>query len=275
MSLSCEEYADRGYIVYASSRRLASMEGFTHKGIRRVELDVTDDNACTDAVQRIIDAEGRIDGPVSLYSRCEGAVCDIPLEQAKAVMDTNFFGTLRLAREIVPYMAKQQSGLLVTISSTVGEVTTPFNSIYCASKSALQTLAEALAMECSPFGIQVMNVNPAGVKSNIADNQAKTFRMPNNSLWKPYTDNIVARIHLSQNGRPMPAAEFARLVVDRATRPRWFFGLLGGPPLHYRVGTGAWLIGILVALPRWLALKLVWRFMGRLKTPRAATAKHV
>ncbi|EJD52148.1 oxidoreductase [Auricularia subglabra TFB-10046 SS5] len=256
----CEEFASRNYRVYASARRLESLEGFKHKGIRRLELDVTDDAGCEAAVEHVIREEGRIDVLVSNAGViCIGPIAEMPIEKAKATFDTNVFGTLRLVRAVIPHMAKQRSGLIMTIGSVAGEVTTPWNGVYCATKAALHTVAETIAMECAPFGIKAMNVVPASVRSNIATNHVSVFSMPENSLWKPYADRIVDRLHLSQGRRSMPNDQFARLVVDKAERR--------SPPLHYRVGGGAILFAILVWLPRWLTLKLIWASMGKLRTP--------
>ncbi|KZV94130.1 oxidoreductase [Exidia glandulosa HHB12029] len=256
----CEEFAERGYTVYASARRLESLEGFKHKGICRLELDVTSDESCASAVEHIIETEGRIDVLVSNAGMlCIGALADIPIEQAQKTFDTNVFGTLRLARGVIPHMAKRRSGLIITIGSVAGEVTTPWNGIYCASKAALHAIAETISMECAPLGIQAMNVITASVQSNLATNHVQLFRMPENSLWKAYADRIVDRLHLSQGRRSMPSKEFARLVVDKATKTT--------VPVHMRVGGGIAFFSLLNWLPRWLTLTIIWRYLGRLRTP--------
>ena len=57
----CEQFAERGCIVYATSRRLDSMQGFKHENIRRMAMDVTKDEDVQVVVQKILADEGKID----------------------------------------------------------------------------------------------------------------------------------------------------------------------------------------------------------------------
>lgn len=59
--IRCEEFAERGCIVYATARKLASMEAFTHERIRKLTLDVTSDDDVQDVIDKIVAAEGHID----------------------------------------------------------------------------------------------------------------------------------------------------------------------------------------------------------------------
>ena len=61
MHLRCEEFAEKGCIVYATSRKVESIDGFKHPGIKRLALEVTDDESVQRAVDDVITAEGRID----------------------------------------------------------------------------------------------------------------------------------------------------------------------------------------------------------------------
>lgn len=95
---------------------------------------------------------------------------DVPLQQAKLVMDTNFFGFLRICNLVVPRMAASKSkGLIVAVGSILGEIGTPWKGMYNSSKAALHAYTETLEMECRPFGVNVMLVVPGSVISNIAN----------------------------------------------------------------------------------------------------------
>ena len=111
-------------------------------------------------------------------------------------------------------------------------------------------------MECKPFNVSVLNVTTGAVASNIAVNQSASFAgLPEDSLYKRYLDDIVARIHLSQGGDKMPTSAYAREVVAKSLQkgvPRDI--MLGGKITLYRVMT--W-------LPRTLALCLFWWFFTR------------
>ena len=99
-----------------------------------------------------------------------GPLLDLPVDHVKSVMDTNFFGFVRLCNAIVPRMAKSNhKGLIVAIGSILGEFGTPWTGIYNASKAALHSYTETLEMECRPLGVNVMLVAPGSIVSNIAN----------------------------------------------------------------------------------------------------------
>jgi 1-acylglycerone phosphate reductase len=127
--------------------------------------------------------------------------------------------------------------------------------VYCASKAALHTLSEVLAMECRPFNIDVMLVAPGTVTSNISKNQASTFRMPPDTLYAGYVKNIMERMGASQSMGAMPTAVFAKKVVVKA--------LETPPPAYISIGGYAVVFFILKWLPRSWVLSLMWRQFSR------------
>jgi len=258
----CEQFAEQGCRVYASSRKVESMERFKHPAIRRLTVDVTNDEDVNRAISFVIEEEGKLDILVSNAGcLCIGPVLDITVDQARDTFDTNVFATLRLVRATVPHMVERKQGLIVTIGSVAGELPTPFNGLYCASKAALHSLTETLHMELAPFGIKALLVLPASVKSNIAQNHSKVFQLPPNSIYKSYIDRIVARMYMSQSEGTMPTATFAKHVVEKA--------LMKSPPLYYRGGAMIWRWVLLAWLPRWYALRLIWKkVMGKSVRPR-------
>ncbi|KAH8119899.1 NAD-binding protein [Phellopilus nigrolimitatus] len=242
----CEEFAGRGCIVYATSRKVESINGFKHRNIRRLPLEVTSDESVERAVDEVIAAEGRIDVLVNNAGViCVGPVIDISIDQVKKTFDANVFGALRTARAVIPHMTARKRGIIVNVGSVVGEIPTPWNGIYCASKAALHSLTEVLQMECTPLGISVMLLAPGSVKSNLAENHAKVFTLPPASLYR-------ASWTRSQEQGSMPTSEFAKKAVARIM-DRW------GPPRYLAMGGKVGQIRILKWLPRGLVLWLVWK----------------
>ncbi len=84
-----------------------------------------------------------------------GTVEDQPIDAARAMMETHFFGTLAMIKAVLPEMRKRRAGQIVNIGSVAGRIGFPAMSAYCASKFALAGLSESLAAELRPLGIAV------------------------------------------------------------------------------------------------------------------------
>jgi NADP-dependent 3-hydroxy acid dehydrogenase YdfG len=87
----------------------------------------------------------------------------VTLEQSQRIMDTNFFGVVRMNRAVLPQMRKQKSGLLIHISSGAGRVVVPSMGFYCASKWAMEALAEEYRYELASLGIDPVIIQPGSV----------------------------------------------------------------------------------------------------------------
>ena len=98
-----------------------------------------------------------------------GALEDVPESELRRVMETNFFGVLELTRALLPTFRAQRRGRIVIVSSEAAFMGQPTNSIYCASKWAVEGWAEAIAYELEPFGIDVILVEPGPYRTEIWD----------------------------------------------------------------------------------------------------------
>jgi NAD(P)-dependent dehydrogenase (short-subunit alcohol dehydrogenase family) len=94
----------------------------------------------------------------------------VTTEQAQRLMDTNFFGPVRVNRAVLPHMRRQRSGLLMHISSGAGRVVVPSAGFYCASKFALEALAEAYSYELAAQGIESVIVEPGQYETPVFGN---------------------------------------------------------------------------------------------------------
>ena len=84
-----------------------------------------------------------------------GSIEEAPMEDFRAVMETNYFGVLRCTRQVLPRMRARRSGCIVNVSSVAGKIACGSLSPYTASKFALEALSEALAGEMKPYGVRV------------------------------------------------------------------------------------------------------------------------
>ena len=166
-------FAKNGYKVYASMRNLKKADTLKEKietenlDIEILQLDVTDVQSINTAVKTIIEKDGKID----LLVNNAGAGFAKTTEQATAqeikwVTDVNYHGVVFCTQAVLPYMRKQKSGQIISITSVGGLVGQPFNELYCGAKFAVEGFMEGLATYVSDaFNIKITCVEPGGIKT--------------------------------------------------------------------------------------------------------------
>src|ERR1700759_3251829 len=170
IGLACATYlAGRGYRVYGTSRRA----GTSQKGsVAMLVADVTNDLSVEQAVAAVLEREGRLDIVVNNAGMClAGPAENTSIEAAKSQLEVNFFGAHRVCRAVLPIMRSQRAGYIVNIGSIGGLVAIPYQSMYSASKFALEGFSESLRMEVRPFGIRVVIIEPGDHKTAITENR--------------------------------------------------------------------------------------------------------
>jgi len=248
----CEEFARQGCKVYASSRKTESIAEFGDRTIERISLDVTNDESVQTALNYIIEKEGKIDIVVNNAGlMAPGPLVEQSMEVIKQIFDTNTFAILRVCKAIVPIMAKRRSGTIVNIGSIVGEISTPWNALYGASKAAVNSISEGLFMELKPFNISVLHVAPVAIKSNISSNAVDRFALAPDTLYSNFLSFIMKRIYASQGPDSMPTKDFAQQVVSNALQKNL--------PRYMSIGGKSWMFALFKWLPRGFVLGMIWR----------------
>jgi NAD(P)-dependent dehydrogenase (short-subunit alcohol dehydrogenase family) len=133
-----------------------------------LELDVTNDASVARAVDAAVAKAGRIDVVINNAGYVVSGLAEtVTTEQAQRIMDTNFLGSVRVNRAALPHMRRQHSGVLMHISSAAGRLTLTSMGFYCASKFALEALAEAYSYELAAQGIESVIVEPGAYGTSI------------------------------------------------------------------------------------------------------------
>jgi NAD(P)-dependent dehydrogenase (short-subunit alcohol dehydrogenase family) len=160
-----------GETVVAAVRRPAALDDLVaaHPGlVDPIALDVTDGAAIEPAVSEAIGRHGGIDVLVNNAGRTQvGAIEETTDDELRTLFDLHFFGPFALTRAVLPHMRERGSGAIVMMSSVGGQVVMPGFGVYCATKFALEAVAETLAAEVAPFGIRVMAVEPGAFRTNL------------------------------------------------------------------------------------------------------------
>lgn len=162
--------AEKGFKVYAVARRMEKMQDLAKTGINVFPMDVTDENSMECGVKKILSNEGRIDVLINNADfGSYGAIEEVSPKDARYQLEVNVFGAVRLIQLVLPYMRAQRSGRIINISSIGGKVAMPMGGWYHASKFALEALSDSLRAEVKQFGIDVVVIEPGGVRSEWAD----------------------------------------------------------------------------------------------------------
>lgn len=177
--VTSKELIKQGHSVYAVARRLDQMQDIQMMGGFTLQMDITIDSDIQDVVNVIVQKEGRIDILINNAGYGSyGAVEDVSLDEARRQFDVNLFGLARLTQLVLPIMRKNKSGRIVNISSMGGKVYSPFGAWYHATKHALEGWSDCLRIETKPFGIDVVVIEPGGIKTPwgiiAAENLKKT-----------------------------------------------------------------------------------------------------
>ncbi|KAJ9541170.1 hypothetical protein OSB04_027676 [Centaurea solstitialis] len=226
-------FAARDCLVVATARSLSSMADLSSDPdlFFLQELDVLSDLSVREVVGNVIDKFGRIDVVVNNAGvQCVGPLAEMPLSSVEQTFNTNVYGSLRLIQAVAPHMASRKKGKIVNIGSVSVLAPGPWSGVYTASKAAMHAITDTLRLELKPFGIDVINVVPGAVRSNIGNSAIANYKkMPEWKLYKKYESAIMERAYFSQNEKSMRSEEFANATVAAILEenpPSWFS--LGG-----------------------------------------------
>lgn len=226
--------ARQGHRVYAAARRVDRMEPLKADGVVPLRMDVTDEASLEEGVRTVLEAEGRIDVLVNNAGYGYfGAVENVPLEEARRQLEVNVFGLAQLCRLVLPAMREQGSGRIVNISSVAGKAVLPFGGWYHVSKYSVEALSDALRMEVRPFGIDVVLVEPGGIKTDWGIIAAD--HLVESSKGTPYEApglREAATMRKAYSIRLLSDPSVVTRAVSKAVNRR-------RPRARYRVGFGA------------------------------------
>jgi NAD(P)-dependent dehydrogenase (short-subunit alcohol dehydrogenase family) len=226
--LATVELAKRGWRVFATMRNLDKRTALVNKlkaagveaNVDISVLDVTSNASIKEAVARTLErCGGRLDAVLQNAGvAAGGAFEDLPEAELRRVMDTNFFGVLELTRALLPTFRAQRGGRIAIVSSEAAFAGMPCNSIYCASKWAIEGWAESLAFEVTPFGIEVVLIEPGPFLTEIWDSSPRIS--PPDSAYRNWVQYVfrAGDAHVAARGRD--AHEAAIRIADILDAPR-------------------------------------------------------
>lgn len=230
-----ELLAARGWRVFAGMRDLGKREKL-EKAVERagvservafVQLDLNDGASIDQAAASVLaKTGGTLDAVVhNAGVSAAGALEDVPREELRRVMEVNFFGVIALSKRLLPALRAGPNARIVLVSSEAAFFGQPANSIYCASKWALEGWAESIAFELAPFNIDIVIVEPGPYRTEIWHSTPRF--MPEGSPYGDFSRAVsrAANAHAAKMARdPKEVAEVIATALE-ATCPRFRYAV--------------------------------------------------
>jgi NAD(P)-dependent dehydrogenase (short-subunit alcohol dehydrogenase family) len=224
----------RGWRVLATARKPADIDRLaTQEKFEVIPLELTDESSIAACAE---DALRRTDGNLgALYNNAAygvvGAMEDISAAVLRRHFEANVIGTHELTRRIIPAMRKAGSGRIVFCSSVLGFVSGPYRGAYCASKYAIEAMADAMRVELWGSGIRVSIIEPGPIETQFLPTTLANFKRDIDVANSPHRAAYEKRLAIMEKGQPGlfkmgPEAVAAKIV--HAVESNW-------PRIRYRV----------------------------------------
>lgn len=209
---------DRGYQVYATTRKPEDTDLLSAAGIRTLHLDLDDHQSIEKALTIVLDETGG-----KLYGLFNnggfgqsGAVEDIPTHALRAQFETLVFGWHELTRRVIPIMRSQGYGRIVQNSSVLGFAAMPYRGAYNAAKFAIEGLSDTLRLELRGTDIHVSVIQPGPIRSKFRHHAMQKFQQHIDSSNSVHAESYQQTIdRLNTNGDANRFTLGPEAVVDK------------------------------------------------------------
>jgi NAD(P)-dependent dehydrogenase (short-subunit alcohol dehydrogenase family) len=230
---SAREMKARGWRVFATARKPDDIARLKEQdGLEGLYLDYAEPASIEAAADQVLAAT---DGELTAlfnnggYGQ-PGAVEDLKPDVLRAQFEANVFGWHDLTRRVIPAMRAQGQGRIVFCSSVLGLIAAPYRGAYCASKFAIEALADTLRMELATTGIKIVLIEPGPIASRFLEHALEAYRRNIDLENSPHRDIYRARIMRLEEGGDQtfklgPEAVAAKLVhalESRRPKPRYY-----------------------------------------------------
>ena len=209
--------SQEGHIVYGTVRRDVEPLPDVHY----LKVDVRHCETVQNAVQQVIEQEGRIDVLINNAGMGIGGPVEFATEEEiREQMDANFMGLVHFVTAVLPIMRKQGNGKIVALSSIGGVMGLPFQGFYSASKFAIEGYCEALRLEVQQFGIQVVVMRPGDFSTGFTTSRKKTVNADAMQVYRSYAESMGKVEHDETGGlKPQVLARKISQII-RKENPR-------------------------------------------------------
>lgn len=216
----------KGYVVYGTTRDKTKYPNFDEFTL--LEMDVRAPSSIHAAINEVLKREEFLNIVVNNAGiGITGPLEETPNEEILKAFDTNFNGPLNVIKAVLPQMRKQNSGLIINITSIAGYMGLPYRGIYSATKGALEIITESLRLETKDFGIDFTCIAPGDFATNIASGRYHAPVLKDSPYESAY-GSILESIDkdVDSGGDPSEVAKKVHQIIE-TKKPR----------IHYKVGS--------------------------------------
>lgn len=234
-------FHEAGAHVYATARNPAKMSQLRSLGIETLTLDVLSESSITACVSKLSSLDILVNNAGMTFLM---PVVDVNIAEAKKTFDLNVWSYIAVTQAFLPLLLKSPKGMIVNQTSVGASCTIPFQAIYNASKSAIVMISDTLRLELEPFGIKVVDLRTAVVKTNLIENMRETEKpvLPKGSIYEPAKEVVEKSLRQEQfDNAGMPADKWSKATVQDLMKKN-------PPPVIWR-GESAWLTWLGTVLP--------------------------
>jgi NAD(P)-dependent dehydrogenase (short-subunit alcohol dehydrogenase family) len=220
--------------LVATARRTEDLADLAEIGgdrVAAVPLNVTDEAAARNAVATAVDRFGGLDVVVNNagYGNVS-PVEDTSLDDFRAQIETNLFGTIIVTKAAIPLFREKRGGRFIQVSSIGGRAGATGRAPYSASKFGVEGFSEVLATEMAPFGVKVTLIEPGGFRTDFAG--ASTSISEGNPAYAETVGKIAAMQREYDGKQPGDPARAARAIIE--------VSLSDEPPMRLVLGSDAY-----------------------------------
>jgi NAD(P)-dependent dehydrogenase (short-subunit alcohol dehydrogenase family) len=234
--------AKKGCKVYGTCRNPGSYTMAADEFFEMLPMDLSDDLSVAKAAERILAAEGRVDSLVCCAgSGLLGSIEDTGLDEAQALLNVNFFGTLRTIKAFLPKMREEGRGRIVVVGAIEGQASTPFQGIYSAAEHALEGLIDALRSEVADFGIEAGLIELGSFRTAFGQNRKLAKGAGAASPYKPSLESVSGILSRDE------ASGLEPLIAAKT-----IYGAITARHLPPRIACGSLARLLLLGARRWL-----------------------
>lgn len=216
---AAEYFLKQGWNVVASMRNIEKSSEWLKKNpeIFPVYLDVCDFDSVDKAIQTIIEKFGKIDVWVNNAGYgLIGAFEEIDMQQVDRQLNTNLRGVIYCSSKVIPIMKKQNSGVIINLSSIAGKLTFPFFSLYHTTKFAVEGFSEGISHELRRYNIKVRLIEPGPIKTDFYDRSREIAHKDGINNYDNDLNKFIKVMDYLGNSAPGPVL-VAKVIYKAAT----------------------------------------------------------
>ena len=234
-------FHEAGLHVYATARNPSKMSHLASLGIETMTLDVLSESSIKACVSKLSSLDILVNNAGATFLM---PIVDVSIPEAKKTFDLNVWSYIAVTQAFMPLLLKSK-GMVVNQTSVGGCTTIPFQAVYNASKAAIVLISDTLRLEMEPFGVKVVDLRTAVVKTNLIRNMREDQKptLPKGSIFEPAKETVEKALRQEQfDDAGMPADKWAKLIVKELT-------VKGKPKPVIWKGESAWLTWLGTVLP--------------------------